>query len=423
MALTKTPECGYKFYPKPNYPDVPFAELDARITKVQQLMAENNIECLVLWSDPNVRYFFGFESIHWRAASIQPAVGIIPNKGEPVLIMPEFFRGSAECQCWTRNILGQEDIHQPKAQRELPVEVANVIKELGYASKNIGLEMGPMGCMYIPRPLNDIKAFEGALGDAKFVDGDAVIWGCRMIKSPLEITRIRTAVNALAAIEAALVEEYRPGMTEIDLSIIVQRKAAELGNGYLGASIGLQGSFRAALNKEPMADIGVHEGATIGKGDYIFFDMDYSYKGYNPDSARIFQIGPVTKRMMELYELVWACEDKAEAILKPGIKANELWQEMYDPIRAAGLPVLDMGGHGKGLGLEPPSIDAWCEIPIEEGMVLSIEPWVYEHFKMKGGDGKFGIQDQFAVTKKGCEKIEGLRRDIVQVSHPILEKV
>ena len=58
-------------------------------------------------------------------------------------------------------------------------------------------------------------------------------------------------------------------------------------------------------------------------------------------------------------------------------------------------------------------------VQIKEGMVLSIEPWVYESLKIEGGTGKYGIQNQFEVTKNGCRKINALRRDIIQVSHPI----
>jgi Xaa-Pro aminopeptidase len=48
-----------------------------------------------------------------------------------------------------------------------------------------------------------------------------------------------------------------------------------------------------------------------------------------------------------------------------------------------------------------------------EGMVLSIEPWLNQE---KGSF--FGIGDTFVVTDKGCTKIEGLNRNIIQVSHP-----
>lgn len=419
MALKKYE--SYRFCKVPNYPDVPYAEWTARISKAQRLMDENDIDCLVIWNKKNIRYFFGFQSIHWLLPSIQCAVGIIPAKGEPILIVPDFFMGTAENLCWTRNMYGHLDPHQPKSQRELSFDVANVIKDINCGNKNVALEKGPMGCMSIPRPLNDIESFLAALPEAKFVDGDKIIWGCRMIKSPLEVERITKSVEATGAIEAALVAEYRPGMTELDISKIVQRKAAETGTSHIGDSIGIQGSFRAAFNKEIMADIGVHEGAEIVKGDYIFFDMFYDYRGYAPDTARMYQVSPVTDEMKKMYELIWTCEDKVEEALKPGIKANELWRIMYEPIKKAGLPVLDMGGHGTGLDThEPPSIDAWNEYEIKEGMVLSIEPWVYESLKIQGGTGKYGIQDQFVVTHDGCQKLEGLNREIIQVDHLIL---
>ena len=75
--------------------------------------------------------------------------------------------------------------------------------------------MGPLGCTWIPRPLNDIEAFKAALPDAKFVDGDKIIWGCRMIKSALEIDRIGKSINAIAAVEAAIAEGYREAMTQL----------------------------------------------------------------------------------------------------------------------------------------------------------------------------------------------------------------
>ena len=418
MALKKYD--GYKHIPTPIFPDVPFQEYHSRICRAKELMAENNVDCLVLWNQKNIRYFFGFQSTHWMIPSIQCAVGIIPLEGDPLLITPDFFIGTAENTCWVRNIMGLINPHQPNSQRELAEDVAKVVKDLGYGDKNIGLEKGSYGCMYIPRPLNDIETFLKCLDKAKIVDGDKVIWGCRMIKSALEVDRITKSVEAIGAIQSALVEEYRPGMTETDLSIIVQTRAAKFGTSHLGDSVGLQGSFRASMDKEIMADIGVHEGAEIGMGDYIFFDMYYDYKGYSSDNARMFQVGHISDKMMKMYELIFECEDIVEANLKPGIKANELWNMMYDPIKKTGLPVFDMGGHGNGLDIhEPPSIDAWTEMEIKEGMVLSIEPWVYESLKIEGGTGKYGIQNQFEVTKNGCRKINALRRDIIQVSHPI----
>lgn len=412
---------GYRFFAEPAFPDFPREEYVARIGRAQQLMSQQGIDCLVLMSKPNLRYYFGYQNTHWGIPSIQTGTAIIPVSGKPVLVVPDFFTANVEQQCWTRDVIMHTEPHQPNSIRALPVDLAGLIAEMGYAAGNVALEMGPLGNMYIPRPLNDIRSLEQALPDATFVDGDRVVWGCRMYKSPLEVERIRVAVDGHRAVLQALVDDFRPGMDEVDLSRIAYRRAAALGTGYLGDSIGLWGSFRASLAAEPMGDVGVHEGAVLGNGDYIFYCMCYQHKGYQPDAARILQLSPVTSEHMKMYELIWEAQDRAATVLRPGIAAREVYETMYEGIRSADLPVIDMGGHGTGLDThEPPSIDNWNEQVIEEGMVLSIEPWSYFSLRMHGGLGKFGIQDQFVITSDGCCKISSLRRDAVQVTHPIL---
>jgi len=403
-----------KFYDTPRFPDYPYNEWETRVARARELMAENGVECLVLWSRENNRYFFGFQTIHWFVKSIQPAVGILPLMGEPVLIVPDFFQGDVEGLCWVNDIRINLEPHQPKSQRELPADVAGVIKELGYGNKRIGLETGPLGCMWIPRPLTDIDAFKGALPGAKFVDGDRVIWGCRMIKSSLEIDRMRKAIAGVTAVELAIVTGYRPGMMEVDLMKVINRARAEQdGMGWGDDAVGLQ-DFTCSSDKGAFADVMAVEGAPITEAHGIRFDGVCPYKGYVPDNARVYQVGPITPEKRRAYDTLFAAQDAAEAMLKPGVKAKDVYAAMYKLGEEAGYGNLGMGGHGTGLDThEPPSIDEWCEQIIEEGMVLSIEPWFWI------GTGWFGIQDQYVVTNKGCYKILGLDRNIIQVYRPI----
>ena len=403
------------FYDKPRFPDHPYAEGQTRIKKAKELMAKHGVDCLVLWEREDIRYFFGFQTIHWYMKSIQPAVGIIPLEGEPILVVAELFRGNAEGLTWLNDIRIVPDPHQPKVQRELPADVGKVIKEIGYGNKRIALEMGPLGCVFIPRPQNDIEAFKESLPDAKLVDGDKVIWGCRMIKSALEVDRIQKSVDATIAVELAIVQGYRPGMSEVDLMRVINRARAEqdgLGwgdDGYVWAH------YVCSAAKAPFADIGALEGAPITIDHDIQYDGSCFYKGYGPDNARIWQVGPITPEIRRAYDTIFVAEDAAADMLKAGVKANEVNETMYRIVREAGYKEFDMGGHGTGMDThEPPSIDAWNEQLIEEGMVLSIEPWLITE-----GGGVFGIQDQFVVTDKGCIKIDGLDRNIIQVYHPI----
>ena len=115
--------------------------------------------------------------------------------------------------------------HELRQQRVLSREVATVLKEIGCGSKNIGLEMGStyVGTMWIPRPFDDIQRMMDALPDAKWVDGDKVIWGCRMIKSPLEVERMRIACAVTKKCHTAVVDQFRPGMAEMDVAKIIHR--------------------------------------------------------------------------------------------------------------------------------------------------------------------------------------------------------
>lgn len=405
-----------KYYKKePRFPDYPYTEWTARIGRARQLMGKNGVDCLVLWERENIRYFFGFQTIHWWLKSIQSAVGIIPLEGEPIIIVAALLQGNAEGLTWANDIRVVPDPHQPKVTRELPSDVAGVIKEIGYGNKRIALEMGPLGCMYIPRPLNDIEALKAALPDAKFVDGDKVIWGCRMIKSPLEVDRIRKSIQITTAVEAAIVMGYRPGMTEVDVWKLINRATAEQEGTRLGDDITGWAHFICSADKAAFCDIQALEGATITKDGAIQYDATCYYKGYGPDNARIWQVGQITPEIRRAYDTIFVAEDAAADMLKAGVKANEVYEAMYGVVRGAGYECLDMGGHGTGMDShEPPSIDAWNEQVVEEGMVLSIEPWLITE-----AGGIFGIQDTYVVTKTGCIKIDGLDRNIIQVYHPI----
>lgn len=416
MSLKKTTRT---YYEVPRFPDFPYSEWKARIRRAQELMADSGVDCLVLWGKENVRYFFGFMSIHWYVKSLQPAVGLISAEGEPILIVPELFKGTAEGLCWVKDIRTQSDPQRPEAQRALPKGVAEVIKEIDCADKNIALEMGPLGCLWIPRPLNDIETFKRALPAARFMDGDKVIWGCRMIKSPLEIDRITKSINKIAAVELAIVEGYRPGMTEVDLMKVINRARAEQGGNCTGDdAIGAE-HLICSSEKWPFADIKALEGAMITKDDAIQFVSSFYYKGYTPDSTRRWQVGPLTKEIEKRYELLWAGQDSVEAMLKPGVTAKEVYEAMYKPISDLPSPPVGFqqsghGGHGVGLDLhEPPSIDTWNEMVIKEGMTLSVETWINQEKA-----SYFGIGDTYVVTDKGCRKIEGLSKRIIQVSHP-----
>jgi Xaa-Pro aminopeptidase len=407
---------GYELFgPTPTFPDVPYAEWKSRIDKVQRLMRETDVDLLMLWNDKNIRYFTGFTSVHWNMPSIQLLVALIPADGEPTIIASEFFRWTVEGQSWIRDIrcpVGGDE-HSEKLQRHFPEVVSSVVGDLGYDKSTIALEMGETGYMYIPRPLNDILALMNNLPKAQFVNGDELIWDCRRIKSSLEIERLKMAVDIHRQALSAVVQNFRPGMTEADVGNLFICEAFQQ-----GAELVVPGHIACGNAKEGMLDTKhSFDGVTIQRNDTMQIDLFLSYKGYWADMGRVLAVGPLSDEFKTFSEQARQAFDTVVEQIKPGMTVKELNYLLYE---AGGMETEgEMAGHGIGLDIhEPPMLCVDSDAVLEVGMTLEIEAFVMHGFRKQGGEGLIHYENLVIITDDGCTPIISLDRDIIQVAYP-----
>jgi Xaa-Pro aminopeptidase len=415
MVLRKAPDPpGYELFgPDPTFPDVPYAEWKSRIDRAQVLMKEKDIDILMLWSEQNCRYFGGFTSNHWMLPSIQPMVTLIPKDGNPVNITGEFFRWAAEAQCWIRDIRTQADVHETHSERAFPKEVADTVSEMGYGKGNVALEMGQIAHTWIPRPFNDIQTMMQALPNAKFVDGDVIVWGCRMIKSTLEIERLKKAAAIHRQAQMTAVSRFKPGMTEQDVGRTWIIAAFENGADFINPGHIMVGA------KEGMFDTGFHfEGVTIKKGDYLSLDQACRYKGYWADNGRMVDVGPVSEGFIKGCQVMYEAFDAGVGAARPGTKAKDVWAAVAGVVEKAGMGTIEMVGHGIGLDVqEPPVLGRSEETVLQPGMVFEIEPTGMGQGGMRkfGGVGTFHFENLVIINEKGNEVVMGLPKDVYEV--------
>ena len=418
MALKKPPQPqGYELHgPDPAFPDVPYAEWKSRIDRAKQLMKENDIDLLMLWSNQNCRYFTAYRSIHWHVTSIQPMVALIPVEGDPVVVAGELFRWTIEGMCWVRDIRCQEDVHQVLSERDFPKDVAEVVRDMGYDKGKIALEKGPLGCMWIPRPLNDIETLIGALPKAQFVDGDKVIWGCRMIKSTLEIERLTRAAEIHRQASLAVADKFRPGMTEFDVGRIYVTSAYEN-----GAEWCLSGHICCGPAREGMWDTGYVRGSTIHKGDYLSLDIPLSYEGYWADMGRMFNVGPATDAWKKCYSAILDGFDAGLAAMKPGATGKDVHKAVADVIGPGGIVPFEMYGHGIGLDIhEPPVLGCLDdEVVLEPGMAFELEPCGIGEggLRKMGGVGAYLYENLVIITETGAYPVFGSPKEVIETAY------
>ena len=66
----------------------PVSEFEARTAQAQTLMAEPGLSGLLLMTEPEVRYFSGFQTLFWQSPT-RPWFLFVPLEGKPIAIIPE----------------------------------------------------------------------------------------------------------------------------------------------------------------------------------------------------------------------------------------------------------------------------------------------------------------------------------------------
>ncbi len=152
----------------------------------------------------------------------------------------------------------------------------------------------------------------------------------------------------------------------------------------------------------------------------VVMDAAGSYSGYASDITRTLPVdGRFTPRQREIYEIVLGAQEAAIAAAKPGVyldrqHKNSLYTLAYNYLNSHGVDrhghrlgqyFIHGLGHSVGLNVHDP---ADYNLPLEPGMVITIEPGLYIP------DEKIGvrIEDMLLITQNGAEVLtQGLPKN------------
>ena len=158
----------------------------------------------------------------------------------------------------------------------------------------------------------------------------------------------------------------------------------------------------------------------LKKGDLVFVDMGFCYKGYLSDKTQIYSYGgrpePVAEQKHEACRRVLAA---AVAMLRPGNSCQQVWQASEaarDPLlqenyMGYGQAAVRFLGHGLGMQIdEAPVIMDGNKALLKEGMLIALEPKCGVQ-----GQGLVGVEESYLVQKNGADCITGGDLPIIRV--------
>jgi len=379
----------------------PLEELQKRIQKLQETMQQDNIGGALLVQRADLFYFSG---------TGQNGHLFIPAKGDPILVVKKsVIRARQESQL--NNII-------PFSNWD---NLIDLIRQAIPTSSKLGLELDVL-------PANLFLRYQKMLEGYQVIDISEKIRQIRAVKSNYEIRQMEEAAKISTAVFNHARNIIREGLTEVELAGNLEFHARTLGHQgavrvrsfnqelYYGHILTGENSALVSFFDSPTGGSGLNPSfpqgagaAIIRQNEPILIDFVSVLRGYMVDQTRIFCLGQLPLHLQEAYRQSVIIRDKLAEMGKPGVMAETLFDKAQELAARKGLANHFMGyvekvnfvGHGVGLELdELPIIAPGIDTPLEEGMVIALEPkFIFP------GEGTVGIEDTYVV---GCNRLEKL---------------
>jgi Xaa-Pro dipeptidase len=370
-------------------------EFQSRIGKVRQLMAQRDIDTLLVFNPENIYYLTGYQTFGTKTFMALA----VPVEGQPIHILRRLESILAQRYSWVEDIAVFEDTDNP-------VEVTlKAIKERGYKGR-IGVEETSLNL-----PVRLWRYLAKWIPAENYVDGSGLVEECRKIKSPAEIEYMREAAKQTSIGIAAAIDEAREGITENDIAARAMEAMTRAGAEYFPLDPIVTSGDRSGVPHS------TYMRRVIRKGDTILLEFSGCYHRYNSPLMRTIVIGQPKPIITDMYNV---CNEGLQAAIdaiKPGVTAGEVDAACRNIIVKAGYYENFRKRTGYSVGCSFPT--DWGEghiISIKENDKTILKPGMVFHMPPSlrlYHEACVGVSETVVVTEKGCDILAQSSRDLV----------
>ncbi|GAB5469343.1 MAG: aminopeptidase P family protein [Rhodospirillales bacterium] len=361
------------------------AEFETRLAKAQGLMAGRELDAVLLTTEPEIRYFSGFQTLFWQSPT-RPWFLLVPREGEPVAVIPEI--GAALMrQTWINDI---RTWSAPAPADDGISLLSDLLSPYARSGRTLGLLKGHETSLRMP--LGDYERLLAGLPGLRVRDATDLVRSLRMVKSDAEIEKI-AHICAIASRSFGRMDR----LIHHGQPLVAAFKAFKidcLANGaddvpYLvgGADQGGYIDVISPPSNRPLRD-----------GDIVMMDTGAVFDGYFCDFDRNYAIGVADDASKRAYDVAYRATEAGLAAARPGVTCAQLFRAMHAVIAEVDAGSGDVGRMGHGLGMqltEWPSHAAFDDTPLRENMVITLEP------SLSYGDGRIMVHEENIVVRDG----------------------
>ena len=352
------------------------------IDRLVQDMRREEVDAVIAISPENFSYVTGCVSPTQSLMRWRHAMALVKVDGSCALVVVDM----EESTIRARMPAGVEIAVWREFHFDAMTILSDVLHKHGLAKGRIGIETD-----YIP--VGDMTQLHQKLPGAEFRPIQSLLARLRQIKTAREIELLRR-LSRIA--DQSLTEAYQSvgaGSTEMDLAAALTRYVYRHGAEQFKLMIVATGERSVFPNVGPTTRV-------LKNGDVCRLEIFPMIDGYHAGVCRTAAVGAPPPEAKRIWAKLTDCKRLLLDVIKPGARTSEIYKRYLDKVSDLGLPPISFIGHGIGLHLhEDPYLGPKENQPLEAGMVLAIEPLIYET-----GYG-FGMQnkDMVLVTETGCE--------------------
>lgn len=345
-----------------------------RLSRLRAVMSEQGIDVLYIRGLSNVSWTTGFE----RVFDDEPAHALVVSDCNCVLHTDSRYFDAME------SAAADTDIEVDNSRMAHSAVLAKVADGVDRDSVRIGIEDS--------MPLAEYRAlqrtFEGRAVD--LVELSGFVEELRQVKDESEIMAMRKAQSITDAAFAKIIAFMKPGMTEREVQLQLDRYM------YEGGAEGLAFGTIVATGAHAASPHAIPGETKLAFGDAVVMDFGARYAGYCSDMTRTVFVGEPSDEVRRAYRAIRRANEECEAMLRAELSGAEVHQHAEAILEEEGFGGA-MGhslGHSVGIDIhEAPNLSPRNPKALCAGNIVTVEPGVYL-------TGKFGMRlEDYGVVR------------------------
>jgi Xaa-Pro aminopeptidase len=353
----------------------------ARRTRLGTVVAEHGFDAALITRLVNVRYLTGLASSN--------AALLVLADGTTKLATDARYAGTAAAVCPDVELIVERSV----AIRLTAVAAEAGITRLGVEAHDVTVEQ-----------FAELTAVDQGIGLPPL---GHLVEELRTVKDETEIDLLRRACALTDQAFADVLPRLRPGLTEREVGLLLDRAMVDLGADGLAFDTIVAGGPNGAIPHHSPGD------RALEPGDLVTMDFGALYQGYHADMTRTVAIGRPAGWQTEIYELVRAAQRAGVDAAVDGADTRTVDAAARDIIKDAGYGDAFPHGLGHGVGLEiheAPLLGYDKAGRLMDRVPITSEPGVY-----LAGRGGVRIEDTLVVRADGPELLTKTAKELLVV--------